>query len=373
MNDYSYRRAVARYGDKISPFVPNSSDFVSRIVGVVVDLFAMTLCFRSNRPARAAIAAVLALSSTSVLAQELGSPPAAGTVAPPPVASDPAPQSAVAATATPVMAPSTPVVQQTASVEARLAEAVAKAKAEKAATPVRRTAAPVAPKPLEAKAGRSVDRPLPPALTTPAVERTPQPTPALNTSISSPEATPAAQLDTTPAPAPTQATAMSSGSDDGIALALGGAALLLAGVAGTAMAMRRRRSPETAGYQDDAPLTPAAGQAPAAEPISCAEPAPMPVVAPAPAPVRSQDAAMTDLDAMIAAPPSPENPFLTHAKRKRRAMALLRARETGVASAPSISPRPAVAPARTPADRSQTVYSFGKAGGRRTDWKPGIG
>ena len=320
----------------------------------------MTIYLRSNRPAKAAIAAVLALSSTAVLAQEIVAPPVAGTVvAPPPAAAEPAPPS----TAAPVMAPASPVVQQTASVEARIADAVAKAEAEKAAAPAPRRVAranpaarqPAAPRlvaPVAAPAANMADAPVP------------QPTPALTAPISSVETAPAAQ----PAPAPAQATAASDSDNRGIVLGLGGAALLLAGFAGTALAMRRRRQVrETVVYDEAVPVTPALA---AAAPVYT-QPVAMPPAAPVMA--QPQGAPLTDLDAMIAAPPSPENPFLTHAKRKRRAMALLREREEGVADTLPASSTPVAATAQNQVDRSQTIYSFGKVGGRRKDWVPGIG
>lgn len=324
----------------------------------------MTIYLRSNRPAKAAIAAVLALSSTAVLAQEVVAPPVAGTVvAPPPAAAEPAP----ATTAAPVMAPASPVVQQTASVEARIADAVAKAEAEKAAAPAPRRVAqanpaarqPAAPRlvaPVAAPAANIADAPVP------------QPTPALTAPISSVETAPAARPAPAPAPAPTPATAASDSDNRGIVLGLGGAALLLAGFAGTALAMRRRRQVrETVVYDEVVPVTPAVA---AAAPVYT-QPVAMPPAAPVMA--QPQGAPLTDLDAMIAAPPSPENPFLTHAKRKRRAMALLREREEGVADTLPASSTPVAATAQNQVDRSQTIYSFGKVGGRRKDWVPGIG
>lgn len=322
----------------------------------------MTIYLRSNRPAKAAIAAVLALSSTAVLAQEVVAPPVAGTVvAPPPAAAEPAP----ATTATPVMAPASPVVQQTASVEARIADAVAKAEAEKAVAPAPRRVAQATPVARQPAAPRLV-APVPAPAASISDAPVPQPTPALTAPISSVETAPAAQP--APAPAPTQATAASDSDNRGIVLGLGGAALLLAGFAGTALAMRRRRQVrETVVYDEAVTVTPAVA---AAAPVYT-QPVAMPPAAPVMA--QPQGAPLTDLDAMIAAPPSPENPFLTHAKRKRRAMALLREREEGGADTLPASSTPVPAATQNQVDRSQTIYSFGKVGGRRKDWVPGIG
>ena len=65
------------------------------------------------------------------------------------------------------------------------------------------------------------------------------------------------------------------------------------------------------------------------------------------------------LDAMVAAPPSADNPFTTRVKRTRRARFLLAQREAALRSqsAPStMRTDPAPAPTQ---DRSQTVYRFG--------------
>lgn len=74
------------------------------------------------------------------------------------------------------------------------------------------------------------------------------------------------------------------------------------------------------------------------------------------------------LEAMVAAPPSPENPFRTYAKRLTRAKFLL-ARENAAnvpGSAPAATP---AAPAR-PVPQPQTVYRFGSDRARKSLFNP---
>ncbi len=109
--------------------------------------------------------------------------------------------------------------------------------------------------------------------------------------------------------------------------------------------------------------------APVAEPMPI-EPAPAPV---APRSVYTPAAPVTDeertIAAMVAAPPSPENPFLTHAKRVRRAKFLLAERQAVAAPPEPHQAEPVATP--TPAiDRSQTVYRFGNDGVRTGVLKP---
>ena len=96
-----------------------------------------------------------------------------------------------------------------------------------------------------------------------------------------------------------------------------------------------------------------------------ASPVAVPVARPAfvtPASASHEDATLA---AMVAAPPSEDNPFLTHAKRLRRARVLLAQRQAG--HAPVMTQAQSQAQAATPAaapDRSQTVYRFGGEGAR---------
>ncbi len=157
--------------------------------------------------------------------------------------------------------------------------------------------------------------------------------------------------------------------------ALGGGALLLLGLGGTAMVRRRRRD-----EQDEAialatvePVTVAPVAAvPVAEPVApVAMPATAdarPVVAPRPAMAPSMATTQhrlhdeATLEAMVAAAPSAENPFRTRTKRLRRAHYLLAHDAERHGHAAVAAPAPQTTHAEpTPAapDRSQTVYRFG--------------
>ena len=71
---------------------------------------------------------------------------------------------------------------------------------------------------------------------------------------------------------------------------------------------------------------------------------------------------------MVAAPPSPENPFLTRSKRMRRAKYIL---EHGAPQPLSQNAAPATAPAQQTEVKPQPAYAFGKAGyPARPNWKP---
>ena len=144
---------------------------------------------------------------------------------------------------------------------------------------------------------------------------------------------------------------------------IGGGALILLGIAGAAMARRRRRDDVDAVY--DEPFI-------ATEPMvspAVAAPAPAEARSPRPAPVAFSHGD-ADLDAMVAAPPSAENPFLTRTKRLRRARQLIAQREA--AAAPMAAPQTTYAEpvASAPVDRSQTVYRFGGQGATPGFLKP---
>ena len=164
----------------------------------------------------------------------------------------------------------------------------------------------------------------------------------------------------TAAPAPTQ----SARTDQALLWAMGGGALLLLGLGGAAM-MRRRRP-----LEEDALAAPMAVDAPDAAPPADTAPIRPAGVAPAMAGRDTRADALASrptapvpadatLDAMVAAPPSADNPFTTRVKRTRRARFLLAQREA------ALRPQPAPSTTRTdPAptqaqDRSQTVYRFG--------------
>lgn len=314
------------------------------------------------RPARAAIAAVLALSATPLLAQEIAPPPVAPTLTVPATPSVPAAAPVAAAPATPTFAPSAPVVQATPSVEERRAAAIAAAEAEAAATPaprraaprsVERAAAPVAPTAIAQSAAQST-----PAVAPPTV------TPAPAAPIVAPE--PMAQTPAEPVVAEQPAR-----TDNALLFAMGGVALLLAGLGGAAMMRRHRPADAVVDDQVVAPMAqpmPVAATMPveaAPEPVRPAPAAPRTAFTPA-APATDEERTIA---AMVAAPPSAENPFLTHAKRLRRARFLLAERQTietppaPRAADPGAAPAPAV-------DRSQTVYRFGNDGVRTGLLKP---
>lgn len=299
------------------------------------------------RPATLAIAACLAFGSTSAFAQEAVSTPAAPASAAPTIVVPPVLPAAPATSATPTFAPTAPVVQATPSVEESKAAAIAASQAEQAAPPQR--AEP-----------RSVERSTPAARTVAAPRaEAPAPAPASATPVETTPpvtATPAPEA-ATPAITSDQATT-SAQTEPALYWALGGLALVLAGLGGAAL-MRRHRG--------DDPTEPAAMREqvlrapnPAAS-VAMTEPAmlreTLRPAATAPAMAMTGEERM--LEAMVAAPPSPENPFLTRAKRTRRARLLL-ARQNVHAPIETPAQAPVRQAAPQPVDRSQAVYDFGK-------------
>lgn len=317
----------------------------------------------ANRPATLAIAAFLAFGSTHAFAQEATTAGTAPTIIVPPVVSPASP----APSAAPNFTASAPVVQATPSVEESKAAAIAASEAE-ASTPVQRSelrpaaqrssAAPASTRPTRAV---SAD---PAPVTTPvapsAAERAPA---AMQTERTATAMSPTAESASTPDVA-TQST-MSSG-DQALYMALGGFALVLLGIGGAA-AMRRRRRTGTV----EAPV---ATYEPAADHRSVAGDH-MPIAAEAsyvpraPASAFATSQPMTPaprygaVEAMVAAAPDRDNPFLTRSKRAKRARFLLAQRDAAKATM-AHTPLVADQPATRPVDRSQTVYSFGKDGGR---------
>lgn len=295
------------------------------------------------RPARAAIAAVLALSATPLLAQEIAPPPVATTVTAPAAPPEPVVAPVAATPAAPSFATSAPVVQATPSVEERRAAAIAAAEAEAAATP--------APAPRRA-ASRPVERVAAPVAPIAVAQSAPAITP--------PAVTPAPVAPVVAPPPVATAPAEPARTDNALLFALGGAALLLAGLGGAALMRRRRPIELVEEEQRVAPVAEPRPVEPAAAPV-----APRAIYTPA-APVTDEERTIA---AMVAAPPSPENPFLTHAKRVRRAKFLLAERQAVETPAeprrtdPVATPAPAV-------DRSQTVYRFGTDGVRTGVLKP---
>ncbi|PSO10669.1 hypothetical protein C7E20_15725 [Sphingobium sp. AEW4] len=290
-----------------------------------------------------------------MLAQEIAPPPVAPTVTAPATPSVPAAAPVAAAPATPTFAPSAPVVQATPSVEERRAAAIAAAEAEAAATPapaprraaprsMERAAAPVTPAAMAQSAAQSAPAVAPPTVT---------PAPA------APIVAPAPMVQ---APAEPVVAEQPARTDNALLFAMGGVALLLAGLGGAAM-MRRRRPADA--VAQPMPVAAAMPVEAAPEPVRPAPVAPRTAYTPA-APATDEERTIA---AMVAAPPSAENPFLTHAKRLRRARFLLAERQAietppaPRAADPVAAPAPAV-------DRSQTVYRFGNDGVRTGLLKP---
>jgi hypothetical protein len=78
-----------------------------------------------------------------------------------------------------------------------------------------------------------------------------------------------------------------------------------------------------------------------------------------------------ELEEMVAEAPSPENPFLTHSKRMRRAKFLLEHGEPQPLSQPvrhTAKDEPKTAPKSAP--KSSPTYSFGGKATARPNWKP---
>lgn|GEM_PF-3510473 len=185
--------------------------------------------------------------------------------------------------------------------------------------------------------------------------------------------------------APAPATARS---DDGTLYWVlgGGGALLVLGAA--AFAMLRRRDAREDTYEEALVRTPA--PAPAyplsARPIVTATArvqATEPGLQPSPPIMATSEASMPvaeatddrfeELEAMVAEPPSAENPFLTRSKRLRRAEYMMNHGQApaGPAMPPETAPQAAPVAARKPAEERQREYNFGgKASYRPQAWKP---
>jgi hypothetical protein len=142
---------------------------------------------------------------------------------------------------------------------------------------------------------------------------------------------------------------------------LGGGALIMLGLGGAAL-MRRRSRPS----DEDVPMEEAAYSAPPEMEIQPV----LPVRQTAPASLAMAASGQDSrLEAMVAAPPSPENPFRTYAKRMTRAKFLLARQnaESVPGSAPAATP---AAPARPAPQPTQTVYRFGSDRGRKSLLNP---
>nr|MEC6702273.1 hypothetical protein [Sphingobium sp. SJ10-10] len=308
----------------------------------------MTGYTRSVRPARAAIAAVLAFSSPALFAQTVIPPPDPAVAVP---QAEPAPQAAAPA---PVFAPTQPMVQPTPPVEQRLDAAIAASKAENAELAPLVAVKRAAPKAAARTVARTVEPAAPRA--EPPVQRaasSPTPPPPAETVAPAESAVPAPQAPVPPSEA---------GIDPALLWALGGGSLLLVGLAGAALLRGRKRRVVEEEWVEEvrqpAPMEPAPTPAPA-----------MPLMTPPPVSVTAQSEEDRILEAMVAAPPSPENPFRTHAKRMTRARFLLaqQQKQAAIPSAPVTAPADSPRPMTTPA---QTVYRFGSDRRREGVFKP---
>jgi hypothetical protein len=291
----------------------------------------MTHIFHANRPALAAIAAVIALATSPASAQTEAATDPSVTQADPGPASVALPPPAPDAIATPdpganlspisppppqVVAPQSPVIAPPSEVVQTLppspapTEAVPVAASETARSPsanvTSRTAAPAAA----------------PATASPAI--------ATVAPVAPPDAAPVAAVAAT---APVASERVSSAQPaattqpDILWWALGGAGLALAGGLSLFAIGRRKDQPEAARVDQTvvaARVRPNPVRAtPATEPfVKLTPPEPVVVLTPPDAPSVEQIAPLSPaqtLEAMVAASPSAENPFLTRKNRLRRA------------------------------------------------------
>jgi hypothetical protein len=303
------------------------------------------------RPGVTAIAALLAFSSTPALAQAIAADPAAGQApaAGPPAPDGTPPSAAVPAVqAQPVAAPSTtpdlPDLPVVAAEEPKPAPAGAKA-----SVPVARKAAADA-------------QPASPRWTVTPARPAAAPAPALPAVADATE--PAA-----PAPAATEPALAEPAESPGW-LPIGGGLLVLAGGAALAVTRRRRKSMMEPRLIDEPVVfrpmarVPAPAPAPKASPAMRAPAAPSaPRPATAPTPARRKGDQKNVLEAMVAQPPSPENPFVTRKLRLRQARFLLR---TG--QAPAVVPETS-APPRVAPDRWSEMRIAGQSP-VRIHWRP---
>lgn len=257
-----------------------------------------------HRPAIAAIAVVLALSSTPLVAQETIAPDAGPTTVPPTV--DMAPQAPIPTVQTlpppPPLLPlleldePRPILTRTESSRADLRASQARAVSPPAASPATRspaTRSPTQPAPTSA-----------PGLTEQSLAT---PTPVDRVAAS--------------------AARQNGGVDEQAGMLLLGGGLQILAAGATALGLARRRRPEAVEPIDEAR-------------VKNTDVSPLQTVAPvtalAPPATRPSMPAYGSVDAMVAAVPSRENPFLTRKNRARRAHWLVRTgqvRRTEVAEA----------------------------------------
>lgn len=334
------------------------------------------------RPALAAIAAVLACSSTHAFAQDIGAASTPQTTAPAPAPVVPSAAPAAAASPAPVAAtpplqtvqslpPPAPKLPDLGPLEESAPAAAKAARAEAAPRTTRtveRTPAPAEKAEAQPAPQAAAAEPMSPASadTQPIAEPIP-PLAATGQAGSTSDIAPA----TTAAPADTpRATAADQPGDGALWAAVGAGALLLVG--GAAVASRRRR-PEHDIIDDRERVIDPDRVAPA-EPVIApvAAPTPAPAAATAPKPVIAPVTARRDVgeiepgsrfemvDRMASESPSAANPFLTRRNRRRRADFLLRTGAVEGATAPAEA-----ATVATTADRIQPDrYGSFQIGGR---------
>lgn len=334
------------------------------------------------RPGMTAIAAVIALSSTPLLAQEVtpqtqtATPAAPAQVTPPPVVRT-APASTAPTTVTPVTPqPAAPVIQAVPASATPTITPAAPAPAEPA--PVARATEPDPASPARSERtapsrAAAAERRAAPAETAPAPEAQPIAPPMAVEAAPFP-----APLDAQAAPVPidepTVAPVATTGNDMLPLIGAGVLAALALGAAGFALSRRRRRSDADESWARTE-FEPAAAPAEAIAEEPVAE-APQPVAeAPAPRPAFARDVE-TDPAPIAAGPaklangfdlsrygrhvqaayrgPTPDNPFVSLKKRLTRAhfYDMQEARAAEAANAPAAAPQPAATrPAEPARDR----------------------
>lgn len=337
----------------------------------------MTKHLHTNRPAIAAIAAVLAFATSPAGAQ-----PAQDSSADPaitqPESAPPVAQSAPAPEAVAPAEPAQPAPVQIAP-QSEVVQAVPANQAE-----------PAAPARVATQARSEVTRspaPKPAAPSRPA-EASAQPVVA---PVVTPDARPVAGLTpTTPAVQPAAAT-VNPDAADAAWWALGGGVLLFAGGLGALALSRGKKRPGAARANRTKDRAPATVQpAVAAETAAVSEPIVVGTRMPKPAyAAKASRSDWPELEELVAQAPSPENPFLTRSKRMRRAKFLLQhehaehkpvarpAKQAAKEVKPEVKKAPAakVSAAKAPADKAvngkaSATYSFGSKAKPRTNWKP---
>lgn len=370
----------------------NSPITMNRITATSIDPLAMTVTIRSNHPAKAAIAAVLAFSATPLIAQTIAPPDAAPVtaqqpVAPPAPAPAPTPDavtpSVTVPAAAPVMAPASPMVQPTASVEERRAAAIAQSEAEAEVAPAKpalakratEATAPVKAAVRDRASQVRAEAPVVEASATPSAMQAPVDPAPVSEEFATPVIAPSPV-----AAVPANVPALADASNDSLTWGLAGGALLVAGLAG-AMALRRKRTDEGAPVPSqtrietvpvNAPrptVTPAPVAAGQRAPASVGTRSAMPLMHTAAVSASTPDTGNSALEALVAARPSTQNPFLTRRNRLRRANFLLRQRD-GAQASPQVRSAPAQSAQQPAVDRSQMVYSYGPGSPTRRGLKP---